>query len=67
MKTIYVQRQVIGWEEFTYEVPDNFEDYKSLVGDQDWKNWEYLADAVDYTGEYDVLDEYGNTLINENN
>lgn len=67
MKTVYVQRQVIGWEEFTYEVPDNFEDYKSLVGDQDWKNWEYLEDAVDYTGEYDILDEYGVSLIDGNN
>lgn len=67
MKKIYVQRQVIGWEEFTYEVPDDFEDYKSLVGDQNWRNWEYLEDATDYTGEYDILDENFNSLIDVNN
>lgn len=63
MKTIYVQRQVIGWEEYTYEVPDNFEDYESLVGDQDWKDWEYLEDSSVNTGRYRVLDEdYRNVL-----
>lgn len=67
MKTVYVQRQVIGWEEFTYEVPDDFENYKSLVGNPDWRNWEYLEDAVDYTGEYDILDEYGVSLIKDDN
>ena len=67
MKKIYVRRQVIGWQEFTYEVPDDFEDYKSLVGDQNWRNWEYLEDATDYTGEYDILDENFNSLIDVNN
>lgn len=63
MKTIYVQRQVIGWEEYTYEVPDDFEDYESLVGDQDWKDWEYLEDSGENTGRYRVLDEnYRNVL-----
>lgn len=65
MKTIYVQRQVIGWEEYTYEVPDDFEDYESLVGDDDWRNWEYLEDAADFTGEYDILDENGDSLVDE--
>lgn len=67
MKTIYVQRQVIGWEEFVYKVPDDFEDYKSLVGDPNWENREYLEDAVDYTGEYDIVDEYNDSLIDDDN
>lgn len=65
MKTIYVQRQVISWEEYTYEVPDDFEDYESLVGDDDWKDWEYLPDTADFTGEYEILDENGDRLIND--
>ena len=31
MKKVYVQKKVIGWEEYTYEVPDDFEDYESLL------------------------------------
>lgn len=67
MKTIYIQRQVIGWEEYTYEVPDDFEDYESLIGDDSWTNWEYLPDATDFTGEYDILDENGDSLIDADN
>lgn len=67
MKTIYVQRQVIGWEEYTYEVPDDFEDYKSLVGDGNWTNWEYLEEAADFTGEYDILDHNFDSLIENDN
>ena len=29
MKKVYISKQVIGWEDFTYEVPDDFEDYNS--------------------------------------
>lgn len=65
MKKVYVQKQVIGWEEYTYEVPDDFEDYKSLVNDDNWIDWEYLVDASENTGEYEIFDE-NYDKINEN-
>lgn len=62
MKKIYVQRQIIGWEEFTYEVDDNFQDYGKLVYQNDWTDWEYMPDASDYTGEYEIYDENYNKI-----
>ena len=63
MKTIYVQKQVIGWEEYKYKVPDDFEDYKSLYDNSDWRDWEYLEDSGENTGRYRILDEdYMNVL-----
>lgn len=64
MKTIYVQKQVIGWEEYTYEVPDNFEDYESL-DNQDWTDWEYLTDFAEETGRYQIFNE-NYDIIEEN-
>lgn len=65
MKTIYVQKQVIGWEEFTYEVPDDFEDYNSLLFSDakfDYIDWEYLSDCAEETGKYEILDENYNEI-----
>ena len=67
MKTVYIQRQVIGWEEFIYEVPDDFDlskdfDYYDFLENFDWKDWEYLADASEFTGEVEVLDEDRNVV-----
>ena len=63
MKKLCVQVEVIGWEEYTYEVPDDFEDYESLYNNPDWENWEYLEDCGENTGKYIVLDEdYRNVL-----
>lgn len=57
MKKVYIQKQVIGWEEYTYEVPDDFEDYKSLLDNQNWTDWEYLVDGPEETGEYKIFNE----------
>ena len=57
MKKVYIQKQVIGWEEYTYEVPDDFEDYKSLLDNQNWTDWEYLVDGSEETGEYKIFNE----------
>ena len=60
MKKIFIEKQVIGWESFTYEVPDDFTDYKSLLsGDSrfDYINYEYLADCAEETGVYEIYDE----------
>jgi len=57
MKKVYVQKKVIGWEEYTYEVPDDFEDYESLLDNNEWTDWEYLVDSSEETGEFDILDE----------
>ena len=57
MKKIYVQKEVIGWEEYTYEVPDDFTDYDSLVNNMEWTDWEYLPDVAEETGAVDILDE----------
>ena len=62
MKTIHVQRQIIGWEEFTYEVDDDFQDYKNLAYRNDWTDWEYMPDASDYTGEGEIYDENYNKI-----
>ena len=43
MKTIFVQKQVIGWEEYRFEVPDDFKDYESLKNSMDWIDWQYLV------------------------
>lgn len=45
MKKVYVQNRIIGWEEYTYEVPDDFENYESLIDDINYANWEYLPDS----------------------
>lgn len=63
MKKLHVQVEVIGWEEYTYEVPDDFEDYESLYDNFGWEGWEYLEDSGENTGRYRVLDEdYMNVL-----
>ena len=54
MKIIHVQKEVIGWEDYAYEVPDDFNDYQSLVNSMDWFNWEYLEEASVNTGKYEM-------------
>ena len=65
MKKIIIEKQVIGWEDFIYEVPDDFEDYNSLLfGDAkfDYIDWEYLSDCAEETGKYEILDENYNEI-----
>ena len=62
MKTIYVQKQVIGWEEYEYEVPDDFKDYKSLEKSIDWVNYEFLVDSAEETGLVEIYDSYYNEI-----
>lgn len=59
---IYVQKEVIGWEEYVFEVPDDFEDYESLINSDDWINWEYLPDASENTGKVEILDSGGDII-----
>lgn len=65
MKKVYISKQVIGWEEFTYEVPDDFEDYNSLLFSDakfDYIDWEYLSDYAEETGKYEIFDEDYNEI-----
>lgn len=62
MKKVYVQKQVIGWEEYEYEVPDDFKDYKSLECNNDWTNYQYLEDSSENTGLVEMFDEDYNTI-----
>lgn len=62
MKTIYVQKQVIGWEEYKYEVPDDFEDYKSLEKNMDWVDYQYLEDSSEETGLIEMYDSEYNEI-----
>lgn len=65
MKKIHIQKQVIGWEEYTYEVPDDFENYKSLLFGEsscNYIDWEYLADCSEETGIYEIYDEDYNEI-----
>ena len=62
MKTIYVQKQVIGWEEYKYEVPDNFEDYKSLEESMNWIDYQYLVDSSEETGLIEMYDSDYNEI-----
>ena len=62
MKTIYVQKQVIGWEEYKYEVPDDFEDYKSLEKSMDWTDYQYLEDSSEETGLIEMYDSDYNEI-----
>ena len=62
MKTIYVQKQVIGWEAYKYEVPDDFEDYKSLEKNMDWEDYEFLIDSSEETGLVEMYDEDYNEI-----
>ena len=62
MKTVYVQKQVIGWEEYKYEVPDDFEDYKSLEKNMDWVDYQYLEDSSEETGLVEMYDEDYNEI-----
>lgn len=62
MKTIYVQKQVIGWEEYKYEVPDDFEDYKSLERNMDWIDYEFLGDSTKETGLVEMYDKDYNKI-----
>lgn len=65
MKEIFINKQVISWERFTYEVPDDFKDYKSLLfGDTrfDYTDWEYLSDCAEETGTYEIYDEDYNKI-----
>ena len=57
MKRIFVQKQVTGWEQYTYEVPDDFDDYESLVNSNEWTDWEYMEDSSMETGLYEIYDE----------
>lgn len=62
MKTVYVQKQVIGWEEYKYIVPDDFEDYKSLEKNMDWIDYEFLVDSAEETGLIEMYDEDFNEI-----
>ena len=62
MKRVFVQKEVIGWEEYVFEVPDDFEDYKSLIDSDDWIDWEYLPDASENTGKVEILDNGGDII-----
>ena len=70
MKKIFIEKQVIGWESFTYEVPDDFTDYKSLLFSDarfDYTNCEYLAESAEETGVYEIYDEnYNEIKIDKN-
>jgi len=65
MKKVYVQKEVVSWEEYVYNVPDDFQDYHSLVDNMDWTDWEYLADCACDTGKYEIRDSDFN-LIEKN-
>ncbi|MEE3343945.1 MAG: hypothetical protein VZS44_07645 [Bacilli bacterium] len=69
MKRIFIEKQVIGWERFTYEVPDDFKDYDSLLFEDDrfnYTDWEYLTDCAEETGSYEIYDEdYNEIKIDE--
>ncbi len=65
MKRVFVQKGVIGWEEYVFEVPDDFEDYKSLIDSDDWIDWEYLPDASEYTGTVEILDDCGDVVYSD--
>ena len=62
MKRVFVQKEVIGWEEYVFEVSDDFEDYKSLIDSDDWIDWEYLPDASENTGKVEILDNGGDII-----
>ena len=62
MKKVYIQKEVIGWEEYTYEVEDDFTDYDSLVDSIGWTDWEYLVETSQDTGNYKIYDENYNEL-----
>lgn len=65
MKEIVIDKQVIGWERFIYEVPDDFKDYKSLLFGDDrfnYKDWEYLSECAEETGSYEMYDEDYNEI-----
>lgn len=62
MKRVFVQKEVIGWEEYVFEVPDDFEDYKSLIDSDDWIDWEYLPDVSENTGKVEILDNGGDVI-----
>ena len=70
MKEIFIEKQVTGWERFTYEVPDDFKDYESLLFKDDrfnYTDWEYLSDRAEETGSYGIYDEDNNEIkINKN-
>ena len=62
MKKIYIQKEVVSWEQYTYEVEDNFSDYDSLVNSMDWIEWEYLPEPAENTGNYLIYDEDYNEI-----
>lgn len=62
MKRVFVQKEIIGWEEYVFEVSDDFEDYKSLIDSDDWIDWEYLPDASENTGKVEILDNGGDVI-----
>ena len=62
MKKVRVQNQIIGWEEYTYEVSDDFEDYESLIHNVNYVDWEYLPGSSVDTGEYKIYDEDYNEI-----
>ena len=62
MKTIFVQKQIIGWEEYKFEVPDDFKDYESLKNSMDWIDYQYLEDSSEETGLVEIYDEDFNEI-----
>lgn len=62
MKTIFVQKQVKGWEEYKFEVPDDFKDYDSLKNSMDWVSYEYLKDSSEETGLVEMYDKDFNEI-----
>ena len=62
MKTIFVQKQVIGWEEYRFKVPDDFEDYESLKNSMDWVDYQYLEDSSEETGLIEMYDSDYNEI-----
>lgn len=62
MKTIFVQKQIIGWEEYKFKVPDDFKDYNSLKDSTDWISHEYLENSSEETGLVEMYDEDFNII-----
>ena len=45
-----------------YEVPDDFEDYKSLEKNMDWVDYQYLEDSSEETGLIEMYDSEYNEI-----
>ena len=62
MKEINVQKQVVGWENYVYMVPDDFNDYKSLIHNNDWVDYDFIEDSTEETGLVEIYDENFNEI-----